>query len=1491
MPAAAKKAPRQAESGSGKKKKNQVAAEVPKSEPKIVEDTPKTNLSTKTQTPAPAPVEKSAESNGSANGHHESSSPVTAPVSSEEVATSEVVAADDATIQDINAVVEEQTFQLTVMLPNNIGKLEYTVTPHVTIGEIRQLIYDTNDSHFYTCFYFAFDENSSASDNSKTTDKKPRLRKLNDMLELGAIEGFTPDSVLHLVEDVYNDREVRVHIARLREILTNFQTPVPPFGVDPASSFLSSIAGDLEVFPTTDAKNGTNTNTKSKKHNNKSRHGNAKSGANAPVVQLHTPTSLKDVDGKHVFDQYSMEGDSYARAPLSQFVPEPFVHNNTVANQTQCVRSFVVSPWNPPPPPRRLAGDIMYIIVTTLEGDVLHITCSASGFYISNSSGNAELGGVFDPTPRAQKSCFSHTLPGCLSQASPAFAVAFPHIVECSVRRHPYEYVLTNAGAYPWCVKSRPHHSDSTRVLDVQLTTQDAIESYTSRDWNEDLQSARELPQNTAQEKIFRDSTIAKQQADFVEAAIRGVLAIASKSLIPLNPLDPESSQMYLHNNIFFSQGHDGREQFEKLGGTEAAHVAFSKDIEGVRMLNNLDIDGYFTLGTAVIDYKGQRVVAQTIVPGILKKTLPLPVAPLELENSGEEKSQQEQEEQHMESTTVTDDAGQPPVQYGSVDGGKTIYKDEQFHELAARIGKALHFAEHEVVDEKGDAYSLYTSVDSKGILGADGRKYFLDLYRTTPVDVTFLEDTDKETADEISKITATKKSPSKSSPKKNNKSKNAEKTMVEAEGEESEEVKRLKSEYSYPHRMCLLRPELVEIFYDHKLRVFVTEKRQEQAQKAQESAEKTEHQDEEKQDQEESEKPSTDEPTTPTIDEELLQFDLRLNPDAFTSVQYGIPQDEESKDKPANPADALVREASEFLKTTVLSNFVLELLNVPSNTPVDGESLTKMLHRRGVNVRYIGRLASIVNSLVEFPVHYIKDLLHQEMVARAAKRVLRELLRETPMFLVGHCISHFLNCLYSDPTSTESPNPATDPVHQHFLSSGAVTSSETEDSQLAYLSLTPKSLHERLTKEIRRRFRYQFAASSTSSSSSPAPTAATEDEKVIIPKSTLTVFDVVRMRRIPLLRSVCLKAGIQIEARDYDFEALAVGAAGAEVKRSKQVNGAQATEEGKAIFYPKDIVNLVPLVKHAEPRSAFAEEAHEHGRIYLAQGQKEIGQELITEALTLYEQVYGPVHPETGRAYAQLAMINFHNQEADLAKMYQRKAVIVTERTQGVDDPDTLQQYMNLAFFEHMSGNTELGLKLMKHAIYYWEMLCSGSKHPESASADANIGNMLQNIRNFDLAARFFERAAKTNEEILGKSHHLTTNSFESLNRSHILRGDFRSAVQSQKAVYYAYKARFGDDHPRTKEAEKMLKGVCDRAVEDARREKEEAERKGSRRALKGGKQQQQQQQQTEGSSQEQGQQSGDATSKGHLPLDELLQFLGETPGSAGKKKKPSEK
>jgi protein TIF31 len=114
-----------------------------------------------------------------------------------------------------------------------------------------------------------------------------------------------------------------------------------------------------------------------------------------------------------------------------------------------------------------------------------------------------------------------------------------------------------------------------------------------------------------------------------------------------------------------------------------------------------------------VIDYRGYRVTAQSIIPGILER---------------------EQEQS---------------VVYGSIDFGKTVVTHPKYLELLGKAGQQLKVFQHSVLNDKDEEVELCSSVECKGIIGNDGRHYILDLLRTFPPDVNFLkiegEDLSKE--------------------------------------------------------------------------------------------------------------------------------------------------------------------------------------------------------------------------------------------------------------------------------------------------------------------------------------------------------------------------------------------------------------------------------------------------------------------------------------------------------------------------------------------------------------------------------------------------------------------------------------------------------------------------------------------------------------------------------------------------------------------------
>jgi len=67
---------------------------------------------------------------------------------------------------------------------------------------------------------------------------------------------------------------------------------------------------------------------------------------------------------------------------------------------TKCVESIQFSGFNPPPPARKLVGDLFYLTVKTLDAGEKGITCCVNGFYVNDSIEKS----VFSPTPAKSKS-------------------------------------------------------------------------------------------------------------------------------------------------------------------------------------------------------------------------------------------------------------------------------------------------------------------------------------------------------------------------------------------------------------------------------------------------------------------------------------------------------------------------------------------------------------------------------------------------------------------------------------------------------------------------------------------------------------------------------------------------------------------------------------------------------------------------------------------------------------------------------------------------------------------------------------------------------------------------------------------------------------------------------------------------------------------------------------------------------------------------------
>lgn len=112
-------------------------------------------------------------------------------------------------------------------------------------------------------------------------------------------------------------------------------------------------------------------------------------------------------------------------------------------------------------------------------------------------------------------------------------------------------------------------------------------------------------------------------------------------------------------------------------------------------------------------------------------------------------------------------------------------------------------------------------------------------------------------------------------------------------------------------------------------------------------------------------------------------------------------------------------------------------------------------------------------------------------------------------------------------------------------------------------------------------------------------------------------------------------------------------------------------------------------------------------------QGRIDLGYEFLNEALTIFHNVYGPMHASVVDCYSNLAVVLNQAKDITQAIDHQQKAAIISERVLGLDHPETANGFSNLALFTHNTSNSKLALKFIKHSLYL-QQIASGFNHPE---------------------------------------------------------------------------------------------------------------------------------------------------------------------------------
>ncbi|OCF45309.1 protein TIF31 [Kwoniella heveanensis CBS 569] len=1208
--------------------------------------------------------------------------------------------------------------------------------------------------------------------------------KLNDWMEVQdafAHLGEDDERVLEIVREPYGEFTARQSVLRLLELIAPAGT-----SANTTSTSIALQAGSTIFEAVRDGAISSGAETHYEEVEVALPSGRKGKGGKKEVVKVKRAVSG---DKAHAFADWKGDwqsarlGDLPTSQPLLEVAPS--------------LRSIQISPFNPPPPHLRQLGHQLYLQVALLEGETVTIVCSTRGWYVSKSNVNN-----FDPSPRSNAdgsaAAPTHSLVDLLHSLSPLFSERVSHLAPLSTEPQSMDPISTVAipqaePAYPW-LATAPKPATAPEILRTQLAFlhtgaygADSVDA--ARDWNEEIQGIRELPRSTMQERVFREKMLQKVWAEFDQAAVRAVQSVARGDIPAINPAEDARAHMYLQSNIFITQGDsDALDAYSHLGGDAAMRISHGKDAAGVKLLNKLDVDGVYMLGHTIVDWQGKRWICQSILPGIFSNR------------------RKEDEEEETSAAAAEDSEAK---------------KDSKEDWLMAQIGTVARLAEHTVKDGKGEEHKFYASAEVKGLRGTDGRRYLLDAQRLSPVDIEWLE--------------------------------------KDAEGKDGAK---------YPHRLVMLRPELLETFWESELKRWargVAEKAQakkDEEAKAEASKEAgpstgTDTAAADKADGEAATAPSAEtnvaelpkedqspaaeaaaahraeeeKPVDASVVGDIKQFELRFNPDAFVEQAPT-----KGSDKPflpsaitdeSDPSIKAVRDASVFLRSIAIPAVVLDVLTGNTSGLMDGAALTKHLHGRGINMRYLGHLASTIVQFSAGPdgkekdetghLAALKAVTIQEMVFRASKHILRELIAGLQPETITYAVSHFLNCLLGTEFNS-SPSAVYNPI--------GVSDREVEP---AYTELTPESLRKQIIEVVQTRYRWSL------------------DEDYLTSG----------LRKKQLLRELAMRVGFQLAQRDYVFSKIEEAAnaqsdeekekesnKSGKDKKAKKAKSNAVTQKRSSTFEPEDVLTLVPIVKSTAPSVTVAEEILEAGRTTINRGSIDLGLEFMLEALQLYENIHSVIHPEVAVVYNQysqaihqLARLKIQQVAATegsdpeqplgldvaTALRLQRHAVTIAERTLGVYHHETAGYYFNLAMLENLEGNAQQALRYFRHVLSLWDVI-HGPNHPEINTVLSNAGVVLQAINETSLALALQKQAYESTLALFGSTHIQTGQSLHQLTQSHFLAGDMPAALSTSEQALSIFTARLGEEHAQTQEVKKNVE-LLRAVLENVERQKERNE------------------------------------------------------------------
>ncbi len=201
-------------------------------------------------------------------------------------------------------------------------------------------------------------------------------------------------------------------------------------------------------------------------------------------------------------------------------------------------------------------------------------------------------------------------------------------------------------------------------------------------------------------------------------------------------------------------------------------------------------------------------------------------------------------------------------------------------------------------------------------------------------------------------------------------------------------------------------------------------------------------------------------------------------------------------------------------------------------------------------------------------------------------------------------------------------------------------------------------------------------------------------------------------------------------------------------------------------------------------------------GEYSFARVELTVAREYLQRALTVEENAYGPNHPASASALANLGLVHLRLGELAAARDLQQRALTIFEKELGADHTEVALTLGNLGNTLNQLGEPTTASEYLQRALDMQER-AYGPNHPEVASTLTNLAIAQQDLGEPTTARKNLQRALTIFEKVYGPNHAEVARTLINLGNTLNQLGEPTTASEYLQRALDMQERAYGPNHP----------------------------------------------------------------------------------------------